>query len=87
MVWSSWWCQFSGSRATQEQHYIQGTPTFPPRTSSPIIKQAAVCIVFAALAIADDVIVDGARWCNGDSDEDGEGFVTAGVKVSDGRDR
>lgn len=35
--------------------------------------------------MADDVIVDGVRWCNGDSD--GAGFVTTGVKASDGRDK
>lgn len=42
-----------------------------------------MCIVLEAFDTADDVIVDGVRWCNGDSD--GAGFVTAGVKASDGR--
>lgn len=58
-------------------------PTFPPSTSSPIIKHAAVCIVFVALtAAADDVIVDGVRL-NGDNEDEETGLAA----LSDGRDR
>lgn len=60
-------------------------PTFPPRTSSPMIKHAAVCIVLVALAIASNVIVDGVR--KGESEEDDKGLVAAGEKLSAGRDR
>lgn len=61
-------------------------PTFPPRTSSPMIKHAAVCIVFVALTIAGAVIVDGVRR-KGESEEDDKGLVAAGEKLSAGRDR
>lgn len=54
--------------------------TFPPRTSSPMIRHAAVCIVLVALTMAGDVIVEGRR---GENDDDKE-LVAAGAKV-DGR--
>ena len=59
--------------------------TFPPRTSSPMIKHAAVCIVLVALTIAGEIIVDGMRR-RGESVED-KGLVAAGEKLRDGRDR
>lgn len=71
----------TGSCLSREQQTKKNTEcsllTFPPNTSSPIIKHAAVSIIFE-LGITDDVIVD---WS---LDTDGERGVE--VKIDEAVD-